>query len=207
VDGSADVSKAVAPRTKKVAPVEKVDKVEKVRKKQVDPAPEKQLETKKIPTGLQTPKQNNELHVPKTRDGGATKIMLPFADTPVIARNKEMRKASKDGHRRSSTGLRGRRASSLIDSGMSNGEHEAMRPSVFESQLLEHERHADFWTALPHAQVEVRDFYKAIEQSLPEPRRMKQLMIWCGSRALLEKPIGDVKNGNAIMAGEFDSIN
>jgi hypothetical protein len=54
-----------------------------------------------------------------------TKIMLPFADTPVITRNKEMRKASKDGHRRSSTGLRGRRASSLIDSGMSNGEWKA----------------------------------------------------------------------------------
>jgi kinetochore protein Mis13/DSN1 len=70
---------------------------------------------------VKTPTQN-ELHVAKKRNGGATKIMLPFADTPVITRNKEMRKASKDGHRRSSTGLRGRRASSLIDSGMSNGE-------------------------------------------------------------------------------------
>jgi kinetochore protein Mis13/DSN1 len=48
--------------------------------------------------------------------------MMRFADTPVITRNKEMRKGNKDGHRRSSTGLRGRRASSLIDSGMSNGE-------------------------------------------------------------------------------------
>jgi kinetochore protein Mis13/DSN1 len=51
--------------------------------------------------------------------------MLPFADTPVITRNKEMRKGgNKDGSRRSSTGLRGRRASSLIDSGQSNGESE-----------------------------------------------------------------------------------
>jgi len=49
-----------------------------------------------------------------------TKIALPFADTPVITRNKEMRKNS-GGHRRSSTGLRGRRASSLIESGTSNG--------------------------------------------------------------------------------------
>ena len=50
------------------------------------------------------------------------KIALPFADTPIIRRNKEMRKGNSDeGHRRSSTGMRGRRASSLIDSGTSNG--------------------------------------------------------------------------------------
>ncbi len=46
----------------------------------------------------------------------------------------------------------------------------------------------------------MRDFYKYIEQSLPEPRRMKQLLTWCGSRALPEKPAGDVKDTNAIMA-------
>ena len=50
-----------------------------------------------------------------------TKIALPFADTPVIQRNKEMRKNSAQGHRRSSAGLRGRRASSLMDAGLSNG--------------------------------------------------------------------------------------
>ena len=49
-----------------------------------------------------------------------TKIALPFADTPIIRRNKEMRKGS-DNSRRSSLGMRGRRASSLIDSGTSNG--------------------------------------------------------------------------------------
>jgi hypothetical protein len=32
---------------------------------------------------------------------------------------------------------------------------------------------------------------------------MKQLLTWCGSRALPDKPSGDVKNVNAIMAGEF----
>ena len=51
----------------------------------------------------------------------ATKIALPFADTPIIRRNKEMRKGASDGSRRSSLGNRGRRASSLIDSGRSNG--------------------------------------------------------------------------------------
>ena len=51
----------------------------------------------------------------------ATKIALPFADTPVIRRNKEMRKGVENGYRRSSLGNRGRRASSLIDGGKSNG--------------------------------------------------------------------------------------
>jgi kinetochore protein Mis13/DSN1 len=69
--------------------------------------------------GVRTP--GNELHVEKKREGGATKIALPFADTPIIRRNKEMRKGSSQGHRRSSAGMRGRRASSLIDSGASNG--------------------------------------------------------------------------------------
>lgn len=48
-----------------------------------------------------------------------TKIALPFADTPIIRRNKEMRKTN--GSRRSSLGNRGRRASSLIDTGKSDG--------------------------------------------------------------------------------------
>ncbi len=53
----------------------------------------------------------------------ATRIALPFADTPVIRRNKAMREGkSGKGERRSSLGLRGRRASSLIDSGTSNGQ-------------------------------------------------------------------------------------
>lgn len=102
-------------RTKRSAPVERE------MQKQITPAPEVQPEDKSALIGTKTPTQT-ELRVAKKRDPNAQRIMLPFADTPVITRNKEMRKGSKDGHRRSSTGLRGRRASSLIDSGMSNGE-------------------------------------------------------------------------------------
>ena len=90
-----------------------------------------------------------------------TKIALPFADTPIIRRNKEMRKGNNES-RRSSLSMRGRRASSLIDSGTSS--------------------------ALPHDQVETEDFYKHIESTLLEPRRMRQLLMWCGFRALGEKP-------------------
>lgn len=49
-------------------------------------------------------------------------ISLAFANTPVIRRNREMRKANKDGHRRSSAGIRGKRASSVIDEGRGHGE-------------------------------------------------------------------------------------
>jgi kinetochore protein Mis13/DSN1 len=101
-------------RTKKSVPVERE------KKKQITPVPETRAEQSTAFQGAKTPTQN-ELTVAKKRDPNAQRIMLPFADTPVITRNKEMRKGSKDGHRRSSTGLRGRRASSLIDSGMSNG--------------------------------------------------------------------------------------
>ncbi|KAI9767753.1 MAG: hypothetical protein M1840_005434 [Geoglossum simile] len=103
-----------------------------------------------------------------------TKIQIPFADTPVINRNKQLRQQHGQVHRRSSVGLRGRRASSLIDSGS---------------------------TAVPHTEVDVKDFYKHIsEDGLSEPRRMKQLLTWCGTRALGEKPSYSSDDGNARLA-------
>ncbi|KAL4748148.1 hypothetical protein BDW72DRAFT_181063 [Aspergillus terricola var. indicus] len=103
---------------------------------------------------------------PEQPQAGTATIALPVADTPVIQKNKEMRgKKSGKGSRRSSLSMRGRRASSLIDSGASN--------------------------ALPHDKVDTAEFYKHIAaDGLVEPRRMRQLLIWCGTRALLEKPSG-----------------
>ncbi|KAH8839590.1 hypothetical protein MCOR01_008781 [Pyricularia oryzae] len=52
----------------------------------------------------------------------ARKIALPFSDTPIMDRNKELRRkggAGGNGARRSSLGMRGRRASSLIENGHS----------------------------------------------------------------------------------------
>lgn len=87
-----------------------------------------------------------------------TTVPLPLSDTPVINRNKEFRNKSREGNRRSSLGLRGRRASSLIDNGQS---------------------------AIPHQEVEMTDFYKYIEaEGLSEPRRMRQLLTWTGERCL-----------------------
>ncbi|KAG8526708.1 uncharacterized protein KY384_008137 [Bacidia gigantensis] len=114
-------------------------------------------------------------------DSDSTKIALPFADTPIIRRNKQMRRDASSGSRRSSLGMRGRRASSLIDTGKSN--------------------------ALPHEEVESSQFYKHIEsEGLSEPRRMKQLLTWCGTRALGEKPsFGDKERDAVLAAREIQS--
>ncbi|PNP56838.1 hypothetical protein FNYG_15323 [Fusarium nygamai] len=100
-------------------------------------------------------------------------IALPMSDTPIISRNKEMRKKGGNSNRRSSLVNRGRRASSLIESGQ---------------------------TAILHRAVNPADFYKHIEaEGLTEPRRMKQLLTWCGERALAGKPPHGTPNSNAIL--------
>ena len=85
----------------------------------------------------QTPvaSQEQQNHVPRNQEpeqdhthpiqisSDSTQIALPFADTPIIRRNQEMRRGAASGSRRSSLGMRGRRASSLIDTGKSNGMH------------------------------------------------------------------------------------
>jgi kinetochore protein Mis13/DSN1 len=115
----------------------------------------------------------NRSTIPATQH--STVISLPFSDTPIINRNKELRKKGGTGQRRSSLGMRGRRASSLIDNGHS---------------------------AIPHREVETSEFYKHIEEALPEPRRMKQLLTWTGERALPEKPAHGDPDSGAKLAGE-----
>ena len=113
---------------------------------------------------------------PPNADPDGERVALPLSDTPVINRNKEMRKKGANGNRRSSLGSRGRRASSLIDSGH---------------------------TALPHREVGTGEFYKHVEEGLPEPRRMRQVLTWCGERALAEKPgLGSADSG-AILGGKW----
>lgn len=112
-------------------------------------------------------------------DSPPQKIALPFSDTPIINRNRELRKGGggNGGARRSSLGMRGRRASSLIENGHS---------------------------AIPHREVDPAEFYKHIEaESLPEPRRMRQLLTWCGERALSEKPPHGSRGSSAVLGGKF----
>ncbi|KAK2926739.1 Kinetochore-associated protein Dsn1/Mis13 [Fusarium oxysporum f. sp. vasinfectum] len=84
-----------------------------------------------------------------------------------------MPKKEGNSNSRSSLGNSGRRASSLIESDQ---------------------------TAIPHQEVNPADFYKHIEaEGLTEPRRMKQLLTWCGERALAWKPPHGTPNSNAIV--------
>lgn len=109
----------------------------------------------------------------------SAKIKLPMSDTPIINRNKEMRKKGNTS-RRSSLGSRGRRASSLFESGQ---------------------------TAIPHREVNPSEFYKHIEaDGLIEPRRMKHLLVWCGERALIEKPPHGTSNSSIILGGTLNPL-
>lgn len=59
-------------------------------------------------------------------------------------------------------------------------------------------------TAVPHSEVETQELYKHISQDLVEPKRMRQLLVWCGNRALLQKPGAQLEPAEtaAIHAGK-----
>ncbi|CAG8888708.1 unnamed protein product [Penicillium egyptiacum] len=147
-----------------------------IRSSRTRESPEHQAETKKPKKAGRPPKAKKQAQVSESNGYNSpaqppegTKVALPVADTPVIQRNKDFRGGKGDksdkGRRRSSLSMRGRRASFLIDSGTSN--------------------------ALPHREVGTGDFYKHIaDDGVPEPRRMRQLLIWCATRAIGEKPSG-----------------
>ncbi|CCU76364.1 kinetochore protein mis13 [Blumeria hordei DH14] len=113
--------------------------------------------------------------LPVEHNKSSTVVQLPWSDTPVIDRNKEFRKKAGGSARRSSLGMRGRRASSLINNGHS---------------------------AIPHREVETKDFYKYIEaEGLSEPRRMKQLLVWSSERCMGPKPLhGDPDSAAELAA-------
>ncbi len=124
-------------------------------------------------------RRHGRFESPEPSVGSAT-IALPISDTPVIERNKEMRKKGSTSGRRSSLGSRGRRASLLLENGQS---------------------------AIPHREVDPAHFYKHISaEGLSEPRRMKQLLTWCGERALPEKPRHGTANSNVILGGKFGTL-
>lgn len=205
-----------------------------------------------------SPEKARPLTVEKKRKHGANgveeqktlTIALPFADTPVMRRNKEMRKNSAENHRRSSAGMRGKRASSLIDEGRGHGESpqevanssltplQAQGSLVYHDPAVDHERTRfefelqtpvssdlehlrlfqetcffaedfladDFSTiALPHAEVPTSEFFKHISADLTEPRRMRCLLGWCGTRSLPPKPTPPNQNSPGAKA-EFQAL-
>ncbi|KAK4923977.1 hypothetical protein LTR49_008922 [Elasticomyces elasticus] len=183
------------------------------------------------------------------------RIALPFQDTPVIRRNKEMRKGDSNDHRRSSSGMRGQRASSLMDEGRGNGtyapvilsatsnltpllaevlgEHDRSNSNAQEEMLSgvqqvtpetsdstspvdtetiqsNQEHLADRArlddTALPHTEVPTAEFFKHISADITEPRRMRCLLGWCGTRALPPKPEAPKDSSSVVEGREFQAL-
>lgn len=60
---------------------------------------------------------------------------------------------------------------------------------------------------MPHDEVKSSEFYKHIEANgLSEPRRMRQLLTWCGTRALGDKPSFSSADSHARLAGMIDTV-
>ena len=60
-------------------------------------------------------------------------------------------------------------------------------------------------TADPHPELAPEDFYKHIDAELVEPRRMKQLLVWCAKRAA-PPPNKISVDGNAHAIGRYTYI-
>ncbi|KAJ3017534.1 hypothetical protein HKX48_003500 [Thoreauomyces humboldtii] len=96
-------------------------------------------------------------------------------DTPMIARNKNMRQTVGGGgvgRRRSSIGLRGKRTSTA---------HNGLCPQ-------------------PHETIEPEDFYRHIDADLSDPNRMRQLLVWCAQRSLVDRSSETSKLDPALLA-------
>lgn len=61
------------------------------------------------------------------------------------------------------------------------------------------------FAALPHPEVPTAEFYKHISADLTEPRRMRCLLGWCGSRALPAKPDAP-KDSSKEANAEFQAL-
>ncbi|KAG8864830.1 hypothetical protein FRB96_003416 [Tulasnella sp. 330] len=93
-------------------------------------------------------------------------VPVPLDDTPMIQKNRELRH-EQTVRRKSSIGLRSVRVSESFGAGI---------------------------LANPHPSVEFANFYTHISPDLPEALRIRQLLVWCSSRA-------QVTSGAAPTAG------
>jgi kinetochore protein Mis13/DSN1 len=121
-----------------------------------------------------------------------TSVEVPESETPQIERNKQLRQEAMDAynnslrtpqanaknqtHRRKSSVGRGKRTStSFATTGIISKFIDVSDiPNKALNILL---------TAQPHNSVSESSFYKHIDCDLPEPERIRQLLIWCSLRA------------------------
>lgn len=93
----------------------------------------KKRSKEKVPAAAAIP-TSPPSRIPTLQGGGGgdgTKVVLPVSDTPIIRRNQQLRQKGGQGNRRSSVGMRGRRASSLMDTGVIGMEAPVFFPHNF----------------------------------------------------------------------------
>lgn len=121
-----------------------------------------------------------------------TSAEVPESETPQIERNRQLRQRAMDAynnslrtpepngknqtHRRKSSVGRGKRTSTSFEAtGIIS---EFIDPSDIPEKALNIPL-----SAQPHNSVSESSFYKHIDCDLPEPERIRQLLIWCSLRA------------------------
>ncbi|CCM06771.1 uncharacterized protein FIBRA_09069 [Fibroporia radiculosa] len=105
------------------------------------------------------PKSSRPLAPPSQQRIHDASIPVPLQETPQIERNRFMR-GDAPTHRRKSSLSRGKRISSSYE--------------------------ATGIISQPHTSVSDSSFHKHIDADLPEPARVRQLLIWCSHRAMNE---------------------
>ncbi|TFK61407.1 hypothetical protein BDN72DRAFT_965190 [Pluteus cervinus] len=108
-------------------------------------------------------------------------VPLPEHDTPQAVRNKMLRegamKAIANGWKEDDSQQRGRSAEP------GKGQHQRKRSISSRGKRISTSFENSGVIAHPHSSVSETSFYKHIDPDLPESERIRQLLIWCSSRA------------------------
>ncbi|KIM40720.1 hypothetical protein M413DRAFT_446110 [Hebeloma cylindrosporum] len=102
-----------------------------------------------------------------------TSVEMPESETPKIERNRQMRKDAMDAYNNS---LR------TPEPNSKNQTHRR-KSSVGRGKRTSTSFEATGVITQPHNSVSESSFYKHIDSDLPEPERIRQLLIWCSLRA------------------------
>lgn len=107
-------------------------------------------------------------------------VPVPLNDTPMIKKNREMRREQSE-RRKSSMGQASARVTESFGAGILGMYH--LDVLSLACQLMWSLRETD--QANPHPSVDHPEFYTHISPELPEALRIRQLLVWCSSRALI----------------------
>jgi kinetochore protein Mis13/DSN1 len=108
----------------------------------------------------------------------SVQLALPISDSPIIRRNKEIRNDS-SRNRRSSLGNRGKRVSSI-----GNG-----------------------FDGVPHERIPTTEYHKHLDSDLPDPHKMRQLLIWCSKKKFDEDKNKHIKQKNKLSSEDLTALN